>query len=411
MASTEKISLNLDIAPTILDIAGLPVPEHMQGRSLKPLLQGTAPADWRDSFGFRYNEDPAYAATDPADMVGIRNEAGYKLVRYAENSGWDELFYVDSSASDDEKNENTNHIANAELAATLSELQADLEDRLAKVGLLEVVEMGTGSLPVEAEVIAGNQYPFVVEKSSDLLNWTVTADYEGSATPSTIDFTSGEPAVWDIVVAGDAADYAISANGGSPVLVQLNSDQLRLGAIRRAGVNDGRDAVLIFELPVLPQGAELAAAQLELVASRQFALFDADLWAIGIQGSTSPILEYHENQPQAGTKLQDRLMDHAIAGLPTQTTVTSSLAGGLSSYLRDFYASNPEYFGGQFLFLRVNAAIDPREQTLQGNDDRNFRIQSANDTANAPKLKLSLRDFSAEKKEFYRLRYGKSPAL
>ena len=411
LASTAKIGLNLDIAPTILDIAFLAVPEHMQGRSLKPLLQGTTPADWRDSFVFSYTEDPAYAATDPADMVGIRTEAGYKLVRYAENSGWDELFFVDASASDDEKYENTNHIANAAFASALSDLQGELDSRLAEVGLLEVLDMRTDSLPIEADLIAGDRYPFVVEKSSDLVNWTVTADYEGDALQSTIDLTAGAPDSWDLIVTGDSADYAISANGGSPVVVQLGNDQLRLGSIRQTGVNDGRDAVLMFQLPVLPANSELAMAQLEIVATRQFAQFDADLWAIGIQGSTSPIIDYHETQPQTGIKLQDRLMDHTLAGLPTQTTVTSSLAGGLSSYLRNYYVSNPRYAGGQYLFLRVNAAIDPRGQGLQGNDDRNFRIQSGNDTANAPKLKLSLKQASEEAQEFYRLRYGKSPAL
>lgn len=251
----------------------------------------------------------------------------------------------------------------------------------------------------------------MVEKSSDLVNWTVTADYEGSASQSTIDFTGGEPTSWDIIVAGNAADYAISANGGSPSVVQLNDTQLRLGAKKESGFNDGRDAVLIFELPVLPANAELTMAQLELVATRQYAQFDADLWVIGIQGSTSPIIDYHETQPQGGTKLQDRLMDHMLAGIPTQTTVKSSLAGELSSYLRNFYASNPGYAGGQYLFLRVNAAIDPRDQTLQGNDDRNFRIQSGNDGANAPKLKLSIQNPATEAKEFYRLRYGKTSAL
>ncbi|GIX12777.1 MAG: N-acetylgalactosamine-6-sulfatase [Paracoccaceae bacterium] len=39
-----------DLAPTLLDLAGLPVPGHMQGRSLKPLLAGGLPPDWRRGF-------------------------------------------------------------------------------------------------------------------------------------------------------------------------------------------------------------------------------------------------------------------------------------------------------------------------------------------------------------------------
>ncbi|MCA9086003.1 MAG: sulfatase-like hydrolase/transferase, partial [Planctomycetaceae bacterium] len=37
-ARCDELVLNIDIAPTVLDIAGLPVPERMQGRSLVPLL-------------------------------------------------------------------------------------------------------------------------------------------------------------------------------------------------------------------------------------------------------------------------------------------------------------------------------------------------------------------------------------
>ncbi|GIS51120.1 MAG: hypothetical protein Ct9H90mP25_5540 [Gammaproteobacteria bacterium] len=38
---------NIDIAPTILDVAGLRAPAHMQGMSIVPLLERTS-ADWRD---------------------------------------------------------------------------------------------------------------------------------------------------------------------------------------------------------------------------------------------------------------------------------------------------------------------------------------------------------------------------
>jgi arylsulfatase A-like enzyme len=40
----------IDFPETFLEAAGLPIPSDMQGRSLKPLLQGQAPRDWRTSF-------------------------------------------------------------------------------------------------------------------------------------------------------------------------------------------------------------------------------------------------------------------------------------------------------------------------------------------------------------------------
>lgn len=46
--------LNVDLAPTVLDLAGLPVPPTMQGRSIAPLLRGESPPDWRTSMYYRY---------------------------------------------------------------------------------------------------------------------------------------------------------------------------------------------------------------------------------------------------------------------------------------------------------------------------------------------------------------------
>ncbi len=44
----EAMAINLDFAPTFMDMAGLPVPADMQGRSLLPLLQRRAPGGLAD---------------------------------------------------------------------------------------------------------------------------------------------------------------------------------------------------------------------------------------------------------------------------------------------------------------------------------------------------------------------------
>lgn len=46
--------LNIDYAPSLLDYAGGQVPTEMQGRSLRPLLAGNTPKDWRTSMYYRY---------------------------------------------------------------------------------------------------------------------------------------------------------------------------------------------------------------------------------------------------------------------------------------------------------------------------------------------------------------------
>jgi|LauGreSuBDMM15SN_2_FD.fasta_scaffold11909_2 arylsulfatase A-like enzyme len=47
-AADDRLAANIDVAPTILDLAGVPVPALMQGRSLVPLLRGED-VPWRDA--------------------------------------------------------------------------------------------------------------------------------------------------------------------------------------------------------------------------------------------------------------------------------------------------------------------------------------------------------------------------
>ncbi len=53
--SSDALALNIDIAPTLLDLAGLAIPDRMQGRSLVPFLKdGAAPPDWRAEFFYEH---------------------------------------------------------------------------------------------------------------------------------------------------------------------------------------------------------------------------------------------------------------------------------------------------------------------------------------------------------------------
>lgn len=46
----EQMVLNVDLAPTMVDLAGIEVPDQYTGRSLVPLLRGENPDDWRKAF-------------------------------------------------------------------------------------------------------------------------------------------------------------------------------------------------------------------------------------------------------------------------------------------------------------------------------------------------------------------------
>jgi arylsulfatase A-like enzyme len=54
--SQDAMVLNVDMAPTMLELAGVAIPTGMQGRSLLPLLRsGKAPADWRTEFFYEHH--------------------------------------------------------------------------------------------------------------------------------------------------------------------------------------------------------------------------------------------------------------------------------------------------------------------------------------------------------------------
>lgn len=70
-------ALNVDLPATFLDLAGAAVPERYQGRSLKPIVEGDKPQDWRTE---TFHEHFAVRHRIPA-FEGLRNER-YKYVRY-----------------------------------------------------------------------------------------------------------------------------------------------------------------------------------------------------------------------------------------------------------------------------------------------------------------------------------------
>lgn len=83
---------NLDFAETFLDLAGVEIPESMQGRSLVPLLKGETPDDWRDGIYYQYYEYPGVHSV--RRHYGIRTDR-YKLVHYYNLGEW-ELFDLET---------------------------------------------------------------------------------------------------------------------------------------------------------------------------------------------------------------------------------------------------------------------------------------------------------------------------
>ncbi len=71
-----QFALNLDVAPTIVAAAGLPVPGGMQGQDLSPLYLSAPPPGWRDEFLY---EHPTVTSKDriPSSQGVIRRDWKY----------------------------------------------------------------------------------------------------------------------------------------------------------------------------------------------------------------------------------------------------------------------------------------------------------------------------------------------
>lgn len=116
-ARTDALSQNIDFAPTFLEAAGMKTPADMQGVSLKPLLDGDKPTDWRDSLYYHYYERGEHRV--PAHE-GVCTER-YKLMYFYDTDEW-QLFDLkkDPKEMDDV-------YGDAEYASVVKMMKSELE--------------------------------------------------------------------------------------------------------------------------------------------------------------------------------------------------------------------------------------------------------------------------------------------
>jgi arylsulfatase A-like enzyme len=120
------MTLNLDFPETFLEIAGQKIPDDMQGRSLVPLLEGKAPADWRSSVYYHYYEFPQPHHVHP--HFGVRTDR-YKLISFYTINEW-ELFDLEKDPRELKSVYDDPAYANvlAEMKKELAALQALYKD-------------------------------------------------------------------------------------------------------------------------------------------------------------------------------------------------------------------------------------------------------------------------------------------
>jgi arylsulfatase A-like enzyme len=95
----DAMALNVDLCPTLLDLAGIAVPKSVQGRSLVPLLRGKAPADWRTDFFYEH----LFERKNIPKSEGVRTER-FTYVRWFEQKPVVEELYDHRADLDQTKN-------------------------------------------------------------------------------------------------------------------------------------------------------------------------------------------------------------------------------------------------------------------------------------------------------------------
>jgi arylsulfatase A-like enzyme len=87
--TNDQMALNIDLAPTMLDYAGVPIPDQIQGRSWRPLLEGKPDAPWRSAFFYEYFYEKPYIFAP--FTLAVRTDTS-KLIKYPGHEDWTELF-------------------------------------------------------------------------------------------------------------------------------------------------------------------------------------------------------------------------------------------------------------------------------------------------------------------------------
>jgi arylsulfatase A-like enzyme len=113
---------NTDFAPTLLEAAGLEVPEEMQGESLMPILTDRPLDRWREAIWYEYFEQGIH---NVQPHRGVRTDR-HKLIWFHTSDEW-ELYDL---ASDPDE------LRNRHGDPELAEVQARLEGHLERLGAL-----------------------------------------------------------------------------------------------------------------------------------------------------------------------------------------------------------------------------------------------------------------------------------
>ena len=114
-----QMVLSIDVAPTMLEFAGVESPGTLHGKSLVPILEGGNP-EWRSSFLVEYYSDTVFERIDHMGYKAVRSDR-YKYIRYEDLEGMDEFYDLHADPY-----ELRNVIGDPRYDTALKEMQAEL---------------------------------------------------------------------------------------------------------------------------------------------------------------------------------------------------------------------------------------------------------------------------------------------
>lgn len=123
--SVDAPVLNVDLAPTLLELAGIPTPGPLHGRSLGELIEERG-HPWRLAFLYEFFQEPSFQIPT---QLALR-AADTKLIVYPGHPDWTELFDLSSDPG-----EQHNLARDPTRAAQLEALHAELEREARSLGL------------------------------------------------------------------------------------------------------------------------------------------------------------------------------------------------------------------------------------------------------------------------------------
>ena len=127
-SESDAFVVSIDLAPTMLDLAGVEIPADVQGRSLAPLLRGERPDDWRRSVLIEYYSDTVWPRLVEMGYEAVRTDR-WKYIRYSDLDGMDELYDLETDPY-----EMNNRIDDPAAAEALAAAEAELRRLLDEYG-------------------------------------------------------------------------------------------------------------------------------------------------------------------------------------------------------------------------------------------------------------------------------------